>query len=216
MKEEIRILIADDHPVVRHGLRSMLELKPGIKVVGEARDGQEAIQYAHELKPDVILMDLVMPKKDGLEAIAEIYQDDPKTRILMLTSFAEDDRIINALKIGAAGCLLKESTPAELLQAIQDVYQGKTSISPGIAHLLVQEMRRSSKVPPESTLTKRENEVFKMVIRGFTNQQIAAELFISEGTVRYHISNILGKLQVSNRTQAVLYALQQGWFENKP
>ncbi len=213
MEKTIRILIVDDHPVVRHGLRSMLELKPGIHVVGEAQNGEEAIYYAEKLKPDLILMDLVMPKKDGLEAITEILQQNPQARILVLTSFAKDERIIDALKMGATGYLLKETTPDELLKAIQETYVGETYIPYEIARRLVRAMSKSGRPSIETTLTKREVEVLQMASRGLTNSQIANELVVAEGTVRFHFSNILSKLHLSNRTQAVLFAVQQGWVK---
>ncbi len=211
MAKSIRILIVDDHPVVRHGLHAMLEQKPGIQIIGEARNGLEAIEYTRSIKPDVILMDLVMPVKDGLEAIVDIHKQDPQVRILVLTSYANDEKIVNALKMGAKGCLLKESTPDELLRAIRDVYNGEMFIPSEIALRLVRVMSQPEKPRLDEILTKREADVLKMAVLGYTNSKIANELNVTEGTVRFHFSHILSKLYLSNRTQAVLYAVQQGW-----
>jgi two-component system, NarL family, response regulator LiaR len=217
MENKIRILIVDDHPVVRHGLHSMLETILDMEVVGEARDGIEAVQFAQALKPDVILMDLVMPKKNGLEAIAEIWKENHRVRILVLTSFPDDNKIYSAIKAGACGYLLKDSSPEELLQAIRDVHLGRASLPPEVTNKLLNEIQQSEEIGPgKMVLTKRETEILQLAVQGLSNSQIAAELVISEGTVRYHISNILGKLNLQNRTQAVLYALEHGLAELKP
>lgn len=214
MGNNIRILIVDDHPVVRQGLCSMLEMKPDMEVVGEAKDGLEAVNLSRELKPDVILMDLIMPKQGGLETITEIRGGNPQAHILVLTSFPEDDKIYSAIKAGALGYLLKDSPPEKLLQAIRDVHRGLVSLPPEIAVRLITEIQHSSEsAQAETTLTKREADILRLAARAFTNQQIAAELVISEGTVRYHVSNILSKLHLSNRTQVALYALQHGWAD---
>lgn len=211
MAETIRVLIADDHSIVREGLRSLIEFEPGIELVGEAADGVEAVDKARALSPDVILMDLVMPRCSGLEALEEIKQHDPEARILVLTSFAEDDKVFAAIKAGALGYLLKDTSPGELLQAVREVYRGESSLHPAIARKLVQELSRPADLPPApDPLTEREVDVLKLLARGLTNQQIAEKLVIGEATVRTHVSNILGKLHLANRTQAALYALREG------
>lgn len=211
MTEMIRVLIADDHAVVREGLRGLITSEPGMKVVGEATNGIEAVLKAHSLQPDVILLDLVMPRKGGIEAIREIKGENPDAQILVLTSFAEDDKIFPAIKAGALGYLLKDSSPEELLRAVREVYQGESSFHPTVARKLVLELRRSSDQPlAEEPLTAREVDVLRLVARGLSNQEIGTMLFISERTVRTHISNILGKLHLTNRTQAALYALREG------
>jgi NarL family two-component system response regulator LiaR len=212
--EHIRVLIADDHAVVREGLNALIISEPGIEVVGEAADGVEAVRLACALQPDVILLDLVMPHKGGLEAIAEIKQDNPEARILVLTSFAEDDKVFPAIKAGALGYLLKDTLPHELLQAIRDTYRGESSLHPAIARKLVQELNRPSDLPPaREPLTERELEVLKLVAQGLSNQEIADKLAIGERTARTHVVNILSKLHLANRTQAALYALREGWAD---
>ena len=209
--DEIRILIADDHAVVREGLRTLIGSEPDLRLVGEATDGEEAVQQAQALRPDVILMDLLMPRKDGLEAIAEITEENPEARILVLTSFADDDKVFPAIKAGALGYVLKDSLPDQLLQAIHDVAQGVSSLHPTIALKLIREINQPSDLPPVvDPLTKREVDVLKLVAQGLSNQQIAERLIISEWTVRKHVHNILDKLHLANRTQAALYALREG------
>jgi NarL family two-component system response regulator LiaR len=208
---EIRILIADDHAVVREGLRALIDTEPGMELVGEAADGVEAVQKSAAVDPDVILLDLVMPRKGGLEAIREIKEDNPRARILVLTSFAEDEKVFPAIKAGAQGYLLKDSSPRELLQAIRDIHHGQPSMHPTIARKLMHEIQRGSELPlVEEPLTERDVEVLSLVAQGFTNQEIADRLFVSERTVRTHVSNILSKLHLANRTQAALYALRKG------
>lgn len=211
MDDEIRILAVDDHDLVRRGLRSLFEITPGLELIGEAADGAEAIALARELQPDVILLDLVLPLKDGIQVTQEIMGADPDARILILTSFADDDKVFAAVKAGALGYLLKDSFPDELVQAIRDVDQGMPSLQPTIARKLLREISApSSRRPTEEPLTEREVTVLKLIARGNSNLEIAEELFITEGTVRYHVSNILGKLHLANRTQAALYALREG------
>lgn len=209
--EPVRVLIADDHAVVREGLRTLIGSEEGLQIVGEACDGAQAVLQACALKPDVILMDLVMPRKGGIEAIREIKRHVPEVRILVLTSFAEKDKVFPAIKAGALGYLLKDTSPAQLLQAIYDVHSGEAPLQPSIALKVIREIREPPDAPPpEHSLTQREVTVLKLVARGLTNQEIADELVISEWTVRTHVSNILEKLHVANRTQATLYALREG------
>ena len=211
MTDNIRILITDDHAVVREGLRALIDTEPGMELVGEAKDGVEAVQMARSLQPDVILLDLVMPRVDGIAAIEQIMQEDSAARILVLTSFAEEEKVFSAIKAGALGYLLKNASPQRLLSAIRDVYQGEPSISPTIAIKMMRELQRSSDLPPtEEPLTEREMEVLKLVAQGLSNQEIAETLVIGERTVRTHVSNILAKLHLANRTQAALYALREG------
>jgi NarL family two-component system response regulator LiaR len=207
----IRILIADDHAVVREGLRALIEAKPDMELVGEAEDGVEAVLMARSLKPDVILLDLLMPRMDGIEAIGEIKQENPHARILILTSFAADDKVFPAIKAGAAGYLLKDSSSQALIQAIREVYQGESSLHPTIARKLIREiLRPSTAAPAENLLTEREVAVLKLIAGGLSNQEIAETLVISERTVSSHVSNILEKLHLANRTQAAVYALREG------
>lgn len=207
----IRVLIADDHPIVRDGLRTLILTEPGLELVGEAVNGEEAVYMAIAQKPDVILMDLVMPKKDGLEAISEIKSVEPDIAILVLTSFSEEDKVFPAIRAGALGYLLKDSSPHQLLQAIYDVHRGEASLHPSIALQLIREINQPSDLPPaEDPLTKRELEVLRLVAQGMTNQEIASRLYRSEWTVHTHVRNILSKLHLANRTQAALYALREG------
>jgi NarL family two-component system response regulator LiaR len=211
MTEMIRVLIADDYPLVRDSLRALLETEPGMEVAGEAADGVEAVLKAHSLQPDVILLDLVMPRRDGIGAIGQIKQQDPDAKILVLTSFAEDDKVFPAIKAGALGYLLKSSSPQQLLQAIRDVYHGQSSLHPTIARKLISELQRPQDLPPTpEPLSAREMEVLRLVAQGMTNQEIADELVTSERTARTHVSRILEKLHLANRTQAALYAAREG------
>ncbi len=211
MTRSIRVLVADDHAIVRKGICALLATEPNIEVVGEAQDGQEAIAEAQRLLPDVILMDLVMPCVDGLEAIRCITAQQPEVRILVLTSFAGDDKVFPSIKAGAMGYLLKDSGPEELVQAIQQVHRGESSLHPMIARKLLRELAESSEEDSDTnSLTEREKEVLQLVARGQSNRQISERLKISEATVRTHVSNILAKLNLSSRTQAALYALREG------
>jgi NarL family two-component system response regulator LiaR len=207
----IRVFIADDHAIVRKGIRAVLEIVPDIEMVGEADNGREAVAAAEQLHPDVILMDLVMPEMDGIEAIRLIKDRQPEARILVLTTFAGEDKIFPAIKAGALGYHLKDSSPDELVQAIREVARGESSLHPVIARKVLQELSKPSQQPPTpDPLTPREMEVLRLVAQGLGNQEIAGELVISEATVRTHVSRILDKLHLASRTQAALYALREG------
>ena len=207
----IRVFIADDHAIVRKGIAAVLEIVPDIEMVGEAENGQEAVAAVKELQPDVILMDLVMPEMDGIEAIRLIKDRQPEARILVLTTFAGEDKIFPAIKAGALGYHLKDSSPDELVQAIREIDRGESSLHPVIARKVLQELSKPSGQPPTpDPLTPREMEVLRLVAQGLGNQEIAGELVISEATVRTHVSNITGKLHVASRTQAALHALREG------
>ena len=209
--DSIRVLIADDHAIVREGQRALIETEPGMELIGEAADGVEAVHMARTLQPDVILLDLLMPRKGGVEAIQEIKAQNAEARILVLTSFAEDEKVYAAIKAGALGYLLKDASPQEILAAIRDVHRGEPSMPPIIAHKLMSELQRTSNLPPtEDPLTERELEILKLVAQGLPNLEIAERLVISERTVRTHVSNILAKLHLANRTQVALYALREG------
>jgi two-component system, NarL family, response regulator LiaR len=204
----IRILIADDHPIVREGLRGVLSFKPGFEVVGEAEDGVEAVLQATALMPDVVIMDLEMPRKNGYDALVEILQAVPSTRVLILTSFSKDQKINACLEAGAMGCLLKDSSPQELFRAIRDVHRGEVALHPAIARrLLTRQPSRQPQSDPDG-LTEREIDVLRLIAQGLTNQEIADNLVISVPTVRTHINHLLSKLNLTNRSQAILYALR--------
>jgi NarL family two-component system response regulator LiaR len=207
----IRVFIADDHAIVRKGIAAVLEIVPDIEMVGEAENGQEAVAAVKELQPDVILMDLVMPEMDGIEAIRLIKDRQPEARILVLTTFAGEDKIFPAIKAGALGYHLKDSSPDELVQAIREIDRGESSLHPVIARKVLQELSKPpGQLPTPDPLTPREMEVLRLVAQGLGNQEIAGELVISEATVRTHVSNITGKLHVASRTQAALHALREG------
>jgi len=208
----IRVLVVDDHAVVRKGIRALLAEIEDIEVIGEAASGQEAMAQADALRPDVILMDLVMPGGvDGIEATRQIAADEAGPPILVLTSFAGDDKVFPAIKAGALGYLLKDSEPADLVEAIHQVHRGEPSLPPSIAQKVLKELRHPSARPPTpDPLTDREVEVLRLVAKGLTNPEISQQLVITEATVRTHVSNILGKLHLANRVQATLYALQEG------
>ena len=211
MSETIKLLIADDHAIVREGLRALIATEPGLELLDEASDGVQAVDKALSLRPDVILLDMMMPRKDGLGAIHDIIKENPDARILVLTSFAEDEKVFPAIKAGALGYLLKDSSPQELLQAIRNVYSGEASLHPTIARKLMRELSQPVKLPPTTDpLTEREVEVLRLVAQGLSNDEIAERLVVSERTVRTHVSHILNKLHLANRTQMALYAVREG------
>lgn len=210
MTQTIRILIADDHAIVREGLRALISGKPDMELVGEAADGDQAIAQARSLWPDMILMDLRMPRTDGLAAIRQIRQENPQARIVVLSSFGEEDQVLAAIHAGALGYLLKESSPQELIEAVRCVNRGESSLHPAVARKLILRFGPTQKVVPEvEVLTERELAVLKLVARGLPNAAIAEKLSVNEGTVRVYVTNILGKLHLENRTQAALYALRE-------
>jgi NarL family two-component system response regulator LiaR len=207
----IRILLVDDHAVVREGMRAFIQIKPDLEVVGEAADGIEALEKARDLDPDVILLDIVMPRLDGIGTIKVLKEQGSQARILVITSFAEDEQIFPAIKAGALGYLLKDSQPQELIQAIRDVDRGEPSLHPTVALKLMNELDQEPELPPtEEPLTERELEVLKLIAQGHTNREIGEQLHLSERTVGKYASNILDKLHLANRTQAALYALRTG------
>lgn len=202
------MLIADDHPVVRQGLRSFLQLQPDLEVVGEAADGEDAVAEAERLEPDVVLMDLVMPRVDGLEAIARIHRARPSTRIIVLTSFGDDERVVPAVKAGAAGYLLKDAEPQALADAIRGVHAGEGFLHPAVTARVMEEVVAGMRPTVADLLTSREMDVLRQIAHGRSNREIARELSISEKTVKTHVSNVLAKLGLADRTQAALYAVQ--------
>jgi len=211
MSEIIRVMIVDDHPVVRRGIKSLLAEEEDIQVVGEAMNGRDALEQVAALQPDVILMDLVMPEMGGVEAIEKLTAAYPSIRILVMTSFAADDKVFPSIKAGALGYLLKDSDPEDLIRMIRQVHRGELSIHPSIARKVIHELNRPPQEPlTPSPLTEREMEILQLLAQGVENKQIALRLFVREATVRTHVSNILGKLQLANRVQATLYALKTG------
>jgi NarL family two-component system response regulator LiaR len=212
--KKIRILVVDDENVVREGFVAILKLQEDMQVVGEALDGLEAVQAARKTKPDVVLLDLVMPNQDGLTTIPQIKEMLPETRILVLTGTAESDRAFQAIKAGALGFLLKDATRVQLLQAIREVSNGQASIQPSIAVRVIQEINHPSHLLyTVDPLTPRELETLKLIARGMSNQEIAAELHVHDRTVAKYVSSVLEKLQLANRTQAALYAIREGLTE---
>jgi NarL family two-component system response regulator LiaR len=205
----IRILVVDDHSVVRQGLRMFLGLDPDLEIIGEAADGAEAVRMAHELQPDVVLMDMLMPVMDGIQATQRIRQELPDTEVIALTSVLEDNAVIGAVKAGAIGYLLKDTQSEELRRAIKAAAAGQVQLSPQAAARLMREVRIPDTPAPQA-LTERENDVLRLLALGKANKEIARELYIGEKTVKTHVSNILLKLGVQSRTQAALYAAQNG------
>ena len=203
----IKVLLVDDHAVVRQGLRMFLSLDPDLQIMGEATNGLEAIEMSKQLKPDIILMDLLMPVMDGLTAIQRIKKAQPEVEIIALTSVIEDDRVFSAIHAGAMGYLLKDTQANELVQRIKGAHRGEVQLAPEAAKRLIREVR--SPESPEK-LTDRETEVLKLIARGMSNKDIATRLVVSEKTVKTHVSNLLTKLNLPSRTQAALYALKEG------
>lgn len=211
MSEPIRVFLADDHAVVREGLVALIGTEADMEVVGTAANGEEAVRRVLHYQPDVTLLDLHMPRKSGLEAIVEIKEKLPGAHILVLTSFGDDENVFTAIKSGALGYLLKDTPPHELIEAIRNVHAGKSALHPDIALKVIRELKKPGERPSSvDPLTVREVDVLKQVARGLSNEEIAQELVVSERTVRTHVSNILGKLHLANRTQAALYALREG------
>lgn len=208
----IRVLLVDDHAVVREGLRAFLELQDDFRVIGEASDGEEALSQAEALHPDVILMDLVMPKLDGVGAMRELRGRASESRVIVLTSFLDDDRLMPAIQAGAAGYLLKDVEPSELARAIRAAHAGEAIIAPTAAARLVRAIADGSRPVLEEPerLTRREREVLELIVRGRANKRIAFELGISEKTVKTHVGHLLAKLGVTDRTQAALLAVREG------
>jgi NarL family two-component system response regulator LiaR len=206
----IRVLIVDDHGVVREGLRAYLELEADIQVVGEARDGREGVRRAQELRPDVVLMDLMMPNMDGVEATAAIKQQQPDAHVIVLTSFLDDERVVPAIRAGATSYLLKDVAAPDLIRAIRGARAGQAQLHPEVARRLMQQVTNPRRVEAAAQLTEREREVLQLLADGRSNKEIARSLVVSERTVKGHVSNILGKLGLQDRTQAALYAVRHG------
>jgi two-component system, NarL family, response regulator LiaR len=211
VSDRIRVFVTDDHAIVRNGIRAVLAIEPDIEFVGEAENGRQAVDRVAVLRPDVVLMDLMMPEMDGIEAIRRITAADPSAKILVLTSFAADDHVFPAIKAGALSYLLKESGAEELVRAIRQAHRGESTLHPAIARKLLHEVKSPRDgAPSDEALTEREMDVVKLIARGRSNKEIAGDLVISEATVRTHVSNILSKLHLASRTQAALYALREG------
>jgi two-component system, NarL family, response regulator LiaR len=211
---KIRVLVVDDQTVVREGLVAILATYPDIEVVGQAAEGNQALEIIKQAKPNVVLLDLQMPGLDGLATIPKIREMAPTVRIMVVTSFADSDRVYQAIKAGALGYILKDATREQLVLAIRDVAQGRASLQPSIAVKLIQEINHPSELLyTADPLTRRELETIRLIARGLSNQEIATELFVNERTIAKYVSSILDKLHLANRTQAALYALREGISE---
>ena len=210
MPEPIRVLVVDDHAVVRQGLRGLLELQDGVEVVGDAADGAQGVEAATELRPDVILIDLVMPVLDGVSAMRLLRERLPDVRVIVLTSFLDDDKLLPALRAGAAGYLLKNAEPQEVVRAVRAAHAGQTILDPVVAARLVETLAADDRGDPIDRLTPREREVLVLIGRGFANKRIALELGLAEKTVKAHVGHVLAKLGVSDRTQAAIAAVRAG------
>jgi NarL family two-component system response regulator LiaR len=208
--EPIRVLVVDDHAVVRAGLRGLLELQDGIEIVGDAEDGEAGVEAATRLRPDVILIDLVMPKLDGVAAMRLLRERLPAARVIVLTSFLDDDKLLPALRAGAAGYLLKNAEPQEVVRAVRAAHAGQTVIDPIVAARLVETLAADDRGDPIDLLTPREREALVLIGRGYANKRIALELGLAEKTVKAHVGHILAKLGVSDRTQAAIAAVRAG------
>ena len=211
--EKITVLIVDDHQVVRQGLHTFLELNEDVSVVGEAVDGQMAVEMVRQLDPDVVLMDLVMPRLDGISAIQQIKSQGLRSKVIALTSFTEDDKVFPAIQAGASSYLLKDVSPDDLVEAIRAVHRGEARLHPDIARKLMEQVAHHAVSPrqePADSITDREREVIHLVAQGRSNAEIAQALVISEKTVKTHISNILSKLNLQDRTQLAIYAIKNG------
>jgi len=208
--EAIRVLVVDDHAVVREGLRAFLELQVGIEVVGEAADGEEALAAADRLRPDVVLLDLVMPRLEGVRALRALRERLPGARVIVLTSFLDDDKLLPALRAGAAGYLLKNAEPQELVRAVRVAHAGEALLDPVVAARLVESLAAGEQDEPLDRLTPREREVLVLIGHGFPNKQIAQRLDVSEKTVKTHVGRLLAKLGVDDRTQAAVLAVRAG------
>lgn len=207
--EAISVLIVDDHAIVRQGLRTYLDLQPDMQVVGECADGRQALELVRNLVPDVVLMDLVMPNMDGVEATRAVTSMSPSTRVIVLTSFSEDEQVFASIKAGAQGYLMKDVLPQELVRAIRTVHRGEAQLDPEIARKLMHEFSNPQPTTPKHDLTERELEVLRLISQGKSNKEISEDLVLSEKTVKTHVSNILQKLHLSDRTQAAVFALRQ-------
>ena len=213
LERPIRVLLVDDHVVVRKGLRALLDREPDIEIAAEAENGEEAVRAAARHSPDVILMDLEMPGMGGVEATRQITEQRPDVKVVVLTSHAAEEDVFPALKAGAQGYLLKHSAPEDVLRAIHQAHRGETVLHPAIARMVLQELNRPPQAKQRATtdpLSERELEVLRLIARGMSNQEIADALVVGEATVRSHVSSILRKLQLASRTQAALYALREG------
>jgi len=219
--EKIRVLIVDDHAMVRQGLRTFLELQDTsslpIEVAGEAANGNDAVELARITQPDIVLLDLVMPEMDGIQATPQIIACSPRSHVIILTSFGEEDKVLPAIRAGAQGYLLKDIPPKELVHAVREAYLGKVQLHPEIARKLMSAVAANAEPPTsyadsrsKDSLTEREQEVLDLIADGLNNREIGERLFISDKTVKTHVSNILGKLGLADRTQAAIYALRRG------